>query len=265
MNKKIIIGLVLAIVIACAATAYIALDMMDYEKKTVEIFENGTSMEVPATLELTNRTEDIVNFDDKENTTHIVGFRYDDSENFLNINGIVESIVDEYIHNVTDKAELQDNGVFKLSADQRKKIAAQSGINIKDKDDAKDLYIGILKNESLNQTIIVVSENEQYVVDMMDSIEWKASSIKWKASSKERVTNETVTEGNTNAPTNNHAKSTNPVEEVDPETGYTSTQSGVSAENNEADYSDYEVDYSDYEGDSSDEEITYGEEEFHVG
>ena len=258
MNKKIIIGLVLAIVIACAATAYIALDMMDYEKKTVEIFENGTSMEVPATLELTNRTEDSVNFDDKENTTHIVGFRYDDSENFLNINGIVESIVDEYIHNVTDKAELQDNGVFKLSADQRKKIAAQSGINIKDKDDTKDLYIGILKNESLNQTIIVVSENEQYVVDMMDSIEWKASS-------KESVNNETVTEDNTNAPTNNPTKSAKPVEEEDPETGYTSTQSGVSAENNEADYSDYEVDYSDYEGDSSDEEITYGEEEFHVG
>jgi hypothetical protein len=78
MDKKIIIALVVGIVIVGSAAAYVALDMMSYDKKTVEIFENGTTMVVPATLELTNRTESTVNFDDKENTTHIIGYRYDD-------------------------------------------------------------------------------------------------------------------------------------------------------------------------------------------
>lgn len=242
MNKKIIIGLVLAIVVAGVA-AYVALDMVSYEKKTVEIFENGTTMVVPATLELTNRTEDAVNFNDKENTTHIVGFKYDDKDNVLNVNGIIESIVDSYIHNITDKAELQDNGVFKLSGDERKKLAAQMGTNTKDKGDVSDVYIGILKNESLNQTIIIVSENEQYVVDMMDSVEWKESFNGSGSDEKDTV--------------KDTAKTAKSVEEPDPETGYTSTESGVSADNNLADYSDYEVDDSDY-----DDEITYGNEEF---
>lgn len=257
MDKKIIIGLILAIVIAGSAAAYVAFDMMNYEKKTVEIFENGTSIVVPATLELTNRTEDAVTFEDKENTTHIAGFRYDDSDNFLNVNGIIESMIDEYIHNATDKAELQDNGVFKLSGEQRKKIAAQRGTNTKDKKEVNDLYIGILKNESLNQTIIITSENEQYVVDMMDSVVWKKSP-------KESVEAETVTSNNT-------TKTTKPVEkeEKDVETDDEATVSGVSAENNKSDFSDYEVDDSDYVDDTSyddeypDDEVTYGDEEFH--
>lgn len=244
MNKKIIIGLVLAIVVAGAVAAYVAFDMMNYEKKTVEIFENGTTMVIPATLELTNRTEDTVNFDDKENTTHIVGLKYDDSDNFLNVNGIIESIADEYIHNVTDKAELQDNGVFKLSGDARKKLAAQSGTNTKDKDDAKDLYIGVLKNETLNQTIIIASENEQYVVDMMDSVEWKKSS--------KIASNETVTDT---------AKSTKSVEEEDLESEDTSTESDVYEDDIESDYPE-EIDNDYYEDDSSEDEITYGDEEF---
>ena len=35
-----------------------------------------------STLELTNRTESTVNFDDKENTTHIIGYRYDDDDTY---------------------------------------------------------------------------------------------------------------------------------------------------------------------------------------
>ena len=258
MDKKIVIGLVLAIIVAGAGAAYVALDMMTYEKKTVEIFENGTSMVVPATVELTNKTEGIVTFEDKENTTHIVGFRYDDSENFLNVNGIIESLVDQYIHNVTDKAELQDNGVFKLSGEERKKLAAQSGTNIKDKDDPKDAYIGILKNESLNQTIIIVSENEQYVVDMMESIEWKKSP-------KENLSDEAVA-----------ATPAEPAKTVDEETETDddSTESDLSAETDEDDFPEDEVDdtiyeddsdYEDesyYEDDFSDEEVTYGDEEW---
>ena len=241
MNKKIIIGLLIAILVAGIAAAVI-LNNNNYEKKTIEIFENGTSMTVPATVNLTNRSDNAVNFDDKENTTPIVAFRFDDENNFLNINSLLESIVDEYIHNVTDNAELQDNGVFKLSADERKKIAAQTGINIKDKKDAKDLYIGVLKNESLNQTIIIVSENEQYVVDMMDSVKWKAPS--------KIINKETKTIDNT-------PKSNKSVEEPDPETGYNSTFSGVSAENNLADYPEYEE-----SEDNSLDEVTYGEEQF---
>ena len=57
MDKKIIIAIVLAVVIVGSAAAYVAYDMMTYEKKTVEIFENGTTMVVPATLELTNRSD----------------------------------------------------------------------------------------------------------------------------------------------------------------------------------------------------------------
>ena len=242
MDKKIIIALVLSVVIIGSAAAYVAYDMMTYEKKTVEIFENGTTMVVPATLELTNRSDISVNFDDKENTTHIVGFRYDDDSSYLNLNAFAESLIDSYIHNLTDKAELQDNGVFKLSAEDRKKLAAQMGTNTKDKNNVSDLYIGILKNDTLNQTIIIASENEQYVVDMMDSVKWKKP---LKASADE--------ETNTKSKT---TKTAEPVEEPDPETEYTSTESGVSADNNEADYSDYEYDDSYYE----DEEVTYGDE-----
>ena len=242
MDKKIIIALVVGIVIVGSAAVYVALDMMSYDKKTVEIFENGTTMVVPATLELTNRTESTVNFDDKENTTHIIGYRYDDDDTYLNLNALVESLVDSVIHNITDKAELQDNGVFKLPGEERKKLAAQMGTNTKDKGDVSDLYIGVLKNETLNQTIIIASENEQYVVDMMDSVKWKKP---LKASADE--------ETNTKSKT---TKTAEPVEEPDPETEYTSTESGVSADNNEADYSDYEYDDSYYE----DEEVTYGDE-----
>ena len=174
-NKKIIIITIVAAILIIAAGAYVAFNMNGYEKKTIEIFENGTSLEVPSNVELTNRSEVAVSFADANNTTMVFGFRYDDAENPLNVNEFVEKLVDAVIYNLTDKAELQDNGVFKLSAEERKKMAAQNGINTKDKDDAKDLYIGILKNESLNQTIIIASEDEQYVVDMMDSIKWKAS------------------------------------------------------------------------------------------
>ena len=108
MDKKIIIAIVLAVVIVGSAAAYVAYDMMTYEKKTVEIFENGTTMVVPATLELTNRSDISVNFDDKENTTHIVGFRYDDDSSYLNLNAFAESLIDSYIHNLTDKGEFNN-------------------------------------------------------------------------------------------------------------------------------------------------------------
>ena len=57
-------------------------------------------------------------------------------------------------------------------------------------------------------------------------------------------------------PKSKTTKTAEPVEEPDPETEYTSTESGVSADNNEADYSDYEYDDNYYE----DEEVTYGDE-----
>ena len=248
MDKKIIIAIVLAVVIVGSAAAYVAYDMMTYEKKTVEIFENGTTMVVPATLELTNRSDISVNFDDPENTTHIIGFRYDDDSTYLNLNAFAEALVDSAIHNLTDKAELQDNGVFKLTADERKKLAAQMGTNTKDKNNVSDLYIGVLKNETLNQTIIIASENEQYVVDMMDSVKWKKP---LKASADDG--------------TNTKSQTTKTDEELDNETEDTSTESDVSVDNNEADYSDDEYDDSYYEDDDSyyeDEEVTYGDEPF---
>ena len=241
MDKKIIIAIVLAVVIVGSAAAYVAYDMMTYEKKTVEIFENGTTMVVPATLELTNRSDIAVNFDDKENTTHIVGFRYDDDSSYLNLNAFAESLIDSYIHNLTDKAELQDNGVFKLSAEDRKKLAAQMGTNTKDKNNVSDLYIGILKNDTLNQTIIIASENEQYVVDMMDGVKWKKP---LKASGDDGTSTKT--------------KTTKTDEELDNDTEDTSTESDVSTDNNEADYSDDEYDDSYYEDDG----VTYGDEPY---
>lgn len=235
MDKKIIIALVLAVVIVGSAAAYVAYDMMTYEKKTVEIFENGTTMVVPATLELTNRSDISVNFDDKENTTHIVGFRYDDDSTYLNLNSFAEALVDSAIHNLTDKAELQDNGVFKLTADERKKMAAQMGTNTKNKDNVSDLYIGILKNDTLNQTIIIASENEQYVEDMMNSVIWKKPL---------KVSEDTET--------NTESKTTKTDEEVDNDTEDTSTESDVSTGNNEEDYSDDEYDDSYYEDEHDD-------------
>ena len=248
MDKKIIIAIVLAVVIVGSAAAYVAYDMMTYEKKTVEIFENGTTMVVPATLELTNRSDISVNFDDKENTTHIVAFRYDDDSTYLNLNAFAEALVDSAIHNLTDKAELQDNGVFKLTADERKKMAAQMGTNTKNKDNVSDLYIGILKNDTLNQTIIIASENEQYVEDMMNSVIWKKPL---------KVSEDTET--------NTESKTTKTDEEVDNETEDTSTESDVSTDNNEEDYSDDEYDDSYYEDEYDDsyyedEEVTYGDE-----
>ena len=249
MDKKIIIAIVLAVVIVGSAAAYVAYDKMTYEKKTVEIFENGTTMVVPATLELTNRSDMSVNFDDKENTTHIVGFRYDDDSTYLNLNAFTEAVVDSAVHNLTDKADLQDNGVFKLTADERKKMAAQMGTNTKDKDNVSDLYIGILKNDTLNQTIIIASENEQYVEDMMNTVIWKKP-LK-------------VSE---DAETSTESKTTKTDEEVDNETEDTLTESDVSTDNNEADYSDEEYDDSSYEEDEyddsyyEDKEVNYGGE-----
>lgn len=177
MDKKNIIIIALIVLIVAAVGAFALFSMNNYEKKTVEIFENGTTMVVPAGLELTNKSEMSVNFDDEDDyNTHILAFRFDDEENFLDINSIGENIVDSFIKEITDNAELQDNGVFKLPFKERKKLAAQFGTNVKGNNSGADIYIGVLKNDTLNQTIIIISENEQYVEDMMDSIEWKAPS-----------------------------------------------------------------------------------------
>ena len=175
MDKKNIIIIALIVLIVAAVGAFALFSMNNYEKKTVEIFDNGTTMVVPAGLELTNKSDMSVNFDDDEDyNTHIVAFRFDDEDNFLDINSLAENMVDSAIKEITDNAELQDNGVFKLPFEERKKIAAQLGNNVKGNNSGKDIYIGVLKNDTLNQTIIIMSENEQYVEDMMNSVEWKA-------------------------------------------------------------------------------------------
>ena len=117
------------------------------------------------------------------------------------------------------------------------------GTNTKDKNNVSDLYIGILKNDTLNQTIIIASENEQYVVDMMDGVKWKKP---LKVSADDGTGTKT--------------KTTKPDEELDDETEDTSTESDVSTDNNEADYSDDEYDdsyYEDYEVSDSGESSIY--------
>lgn len=160
-NQKIIIIALIAVIIALAGA--IAFSLMHEQTKTVELFKNGTTIEVPLSTNLTNQSEIGTTYKTGKNTT-ISSF----DKNTL-AGALASKILSEII---VDKGEMQDNGVYKLDKTSIMEMADQLGQDYDEKN-IKEVFVGIKHNNTVNQSVIIVGADDKEIKDMLDSIHWK--------------------------------------------------------------------------------------------
>lgn len=160
VQKIIIICLVSAIVVFSGLIAY---NLMKEPVKTVELFENGTTIEVSADTTLKSHDELGNTYVTGKNTT-IIGI--DDSSL---AGALASKVLSELI---VQNGEMQDNGVYKLDKNNVKEMADQLGLEY-DEDNIKEAFIGIKHNNTVNQSVIIISGDQQEIIDIINSIHWK--------------------------------------------------------------------------------------------
>lgn len=163
-NKKIIIAVLIGVIIILSGA--VLGTFLKEPVKTVELFENGTTIEVPADTNLTNKDEFSTTYLTGKNTT-IIGI---DNNNL--VGALASRLVSEVI--VTN-GEKQDNGLYKFDKNSIMKIADQLGREY-NADNVKDnVYINIKNNNTVNQTVIIIGIDEKEILSISDSIHWKLS------------------------------------------------------------------------------------------
>ncbi len=174
IHKIIIIALIAAII---ALSGAIALSLMHEQTKTVELFKNGTTIEVPVSTNLTNESDLGNTYVTAKNTT-VSGF---DNSNFVGAlaSGILSKLIVEH-------GEMQDNGLYKLDKKSIMELCDQLGKDYDEKN-IKECSVGIRNNNTVNQTVIIIGVDEKEMIDILDSIQWKKGSLP-------DVTNATMTE-----------------------------------------------------------------------
>ena len=161
IHKMIIVCLV-AVILALGAA--IGFTLMKEPVKTVELFKNGTTVEVPESTVLINKTETGSVYKTGKNTT-IIGV---DNNNLAG--ALVSKVLSEAIVEVSEK---QDNGLYKL--DKKSIMEFGDGLGLEyDEIDIKEVYIGIKNNNTVNQTVFIIGIDQQEMVNIMESIHWKA-------------------------------------------------------------------------------------------
>ena len=160
-THKIIIIALIALIIALSAA--IAFNLMHEQTKTVELFKNGTTVEVPVSTNLTNQSEMGATYTTAKNTT-ISSFDNNDFAGAL-ASAIISKLIVEH-------GEMQDNGLYKLDKKNIMELCDQLGKDYDEKK-IKECSVGIKNNNSLNQTIILVGVDEKEMTDIIDSIHWK--------------------------------------------------------------------------------------------
>lgn len=160
-TQKIIIIVLIAIIIALAGA--IGFSLMQEQTKTVELFKNGTTIDVPVSTNLTNQSEIGATYQTAKNTT-VSGF---DNNNLA---GALASKILSTI--IVEKGVKQDNGLYKLDKKSIMELADQLG---QDYDEKKivEVTAGIKHNNTINQSVIVVGFDEKEINDILNSIHWK--------------------------------------------------------------------------------------------
>ena len=160
-THKIIIIALVAVIVALAGA--IAFSLMHEQTKTVELFKNGTTIEVPVNTNLTNES-DIGNTYVTEKNTTVMGIDNDGLAGAL-VSGVLSKLIVEH-------GEMQDNGLYKLDKKSIMELNDQLGQDYDEKN-IHEVSIGLKHNNTVNQTVIITGTDEQEIKDIMESIHWK--------------------------------------------------------------------------------------------
>lgn len=162
-KNKIIIA-ILVIVIIILSGAIISTTLFKEETKTVELFENGTTIKVPLNTTLEDKTElGITYTTDKK--TMILG---------IDTNDFAGALVSKILSNViVENGEKQDNGLYKLDKKSIMSIGDQLGFGYDENNISDESFVGIKHNETINQSIFIIGIDEQEILNIIDSIQWK--------------------------------------------------------------------------------------------
>lgn len=160
-TQKIIIIALTAVIIALAGA--IAFSLMSEQTKTVELFKNGTTIEVPASTNLTNESE-IGNSYTTAKHTYITG---------IDSSGLAGALASGILSKIAvEKGQKQDNGLYKLDKQSLMEISDAFDQEYDEKN-VRDVFVGIRHNNTVNQTVIVAGIDEKEMTDILNSIHWK--------------------------------------------------------------------------------------------
>ena len=161
-TQKIIIIALTAIIIALGGA--IALNFMNEPVKTVELFENGTTIEVPESTTLKSHENFTTVYVTGKNTT-IIG---------VDNNDIAGAIASKLLSNlIVENGEKQDNGLYKLDKKSIMEIGDELGLGYDEKNILSEASIGIRHNNTVNQSIIIVGIDDKEIISILNSVEWK--------------------------------------------------------------------------------------------
>ena len=160
-NQKIIIVALIGIIIVLSGA--ILGGLLKEPSKTVELFENGTTITVSENNNLKSHDEFSTTYITDKNTT-IIG---------VDNNNLVGALASKMLSNViVEKGEKQENGLYKLDKNSVMEIGDQLGLGYDEKN-IKEVFIGIKHNTTVNQSIILIGIDEKEMTGILDSIHWK--------------------------------------------------------------------------------------------
>ncbi len=159
-HKIIIVALIGIIIVLSGA---IAGNLLKQPLKTVELFENGTTVEVSEDTNLKSHEEFATAYITGKNTT-IFG---------INNNNLAGALASKMLSEIiVEKGEMQDNGLYKLDKNSIMELCDQLGQEYDEKN-IKESFIGIKHNNTINQSIFVIGSDESEIVNIIKSIHWK--------------------------------------------------------------------------------------------
>ena len=160
-NHKIIIAVLIGVIIILGGA--IAGTLLKEPVKTVELFKNGTTVEVPENTNLKSQDEFSTTYVTGKNTTIIA----------LDNNNFVGALASKMLSTlIVEKGTKQDNGLYLLDKSSITEIGDQLGLEY-DENDIKDVYVGIKHNNTVNQSIIIIGIDQNEIISILNSIQWK--------------------------------------------------------------------------------------------
>lgn len=161
-NKKLI--LIIALIgVLIVLSGIIATNLLKEPTKTVELFENGTTIEVPANTTLKSHDEFSTIYLTGKNTT-IIG---------IDNNNLAGALVSKMLSTlIVEAGAKQDNGLYKLDKNSVMEIGDKLGLGY-DENNIIEGFIGIKHNNTVNQSIIIIGIDEQEILNILNSIQWK--------------------------------------------------------------------------------------------
>ncbi len=164
METKNIAIILILICVICGMSFLIAQKLLEEPYKQVELFKNGTRINVPESSILENYTGITTIYKTEKNTT-IMGI---DSSGFGGLaSGIMVSLIE-------DNSKLE-NGYYYISKDNAINIANKLGESY-DESTVHEGYVKIINNKTLNQTIIIIGADKGEIEKIVNSIVWMAGS-----------------------------------------------------------------------------------------